>query len=43
MRARRTFLVESAVAALVRDIRAAGHPAPDIVIDVMTPDPQFGQ
>ncbi|WP_330456066.1 hypothetical protein OIB37_03810 [Streptomyces sp. NBC_00820] len=39
--ARRTVLAESAVAALTRDIRAAGHPAPDIVIDVMEPDPQF--
>ncbi|WP_217545209.1 hypothetical protein [Streptomyces sp. GbtcB6] len=39
--ARRTFLAESSVAVLIRDIRAAGHPAPDIVIDVMDPDSQF--
>ncbi|WP_316776650.1 hypothetical protein [Streptomyces sasae] len=35
--ARRTLLAESSVAAPIRDIRAAGHRAPDIVIDVMEP------
>jgi hypothetical protein len=39
--ARRTLLARSAVAALVRDVRAAGHPPPDVVIDVMDPDTQF--
>ncbi|TJZ94519.1 hypothetical protein [Actinacidiphila oryziradicis] len=36
--ARRTQLAESAVAALERDILAAGHPLPDIVIDAMDPN-----
>jgi hypothetical protein len=39
--ARRTRLAESAVAALERDILAAGHPLPDIVIDAMDPSPEF--
>ncbi|MFE0510178.1 hypothetical protein [Streptomyces sp. NPDC058964] len=39
--ARRTLLAESAVASLMRDIRAAGHPPSSIVIDVMAPDSQF--
>ena len=38
--ARRTRLAESAVAALARDILAAGHPLPDIVIDAIDPLPE---
>ncbi|WP_405996061.1 hypothetical protein [Streptomyces sp. NBC_00986] len=39
--ARGIFLAETAVAALTRDVRAAGHPSPDILVDVMDPDPRF--
>jgi hypothetical protein len=38
---RRTRLAEAAVAALQRDILAAGHPRPDIIIDAMDPEPCF--